>query len=326
METRQRMIETNGIHMHIAEQGQGPLVILCHGFPELGYSWRHQLPALAEAGFHAVAPDQRGYGRTDRPEPIEAYNIFQLVGDMVGLVHALGEERAVIAGHDWGAPVAWHAALLRPDIFHALILLSVPYAGRSWGGIRPTEAMKKMAGDRQFYILYFQEPGKAEKELEADVRGTMLKSFYTLSGDPPPEKRWAFLFAKDQKFIDTSHMPDTLPAWLTEPDIDIFTEAFERTGFRGGLNWYRNIDRNWELTPFLNGARIHQPSLFVAGELDGVIAMNRGAFENLEKAMSGLKCKILIPGAGHWVQQERPREINDLIVGFLSDIGDKGDK
>jgi pimeloyl-ACP methyl ester carboxylesterase len=320
METRQRMIETNGIHMHVTEQGRGPLVILCHGFPELGYSWRHQLPALAEAGFHAVAPDQRGYGRTDRPIPIEAYNIFQLAGDMVGLVHALGEEKAVIAGHDWGAPVAWHSALLRPDIFHALILLSVPYAGRSWSSIRPTEAMKKMAGDRQFYILYFQEPGKAEKELEAEVRGTMLKSFYTLSGDPPPEKRWTFLFGKDQRFIDTSHMPDALPAWLTEADIDVFTEAFERTGFRGGLNWYRNIDRNWELTPFLSGARIHQPSLFVAGELDGVIAMNRGAFDNLEKAMPGLKQKVLIPGAGHWVQQERPQMVNDLLIAFLKEL------
>jgi pimeloyl-ACP methyl ester carboxylesterase len=166
---------------------------MCHGFPELGYSWRHQLPALAEAGYHAVAPDQRGYGRTDRPESVEAYDIFQLVGDMVGLVHALGEEKAVIAGHDWGAPIACHCALLRPDIFHALILLSVPFSPRSWNSITPTEAMKAMAGDNQFYIVYFQEPGKAEAELEEDVRETMIKALYSLSGDPPPEKRWNFL-------------------------------------------------------------------------------------------------------------------------------------
>jgi pimeloyl-ACP methyl ester carboxylesterase len=320
MEANHRKIDTNGINMHIAEQGQGPLVIMCHGFPELGYSWRHQLPALAEAGFHAVAPDQRGYGQTDCPEPIEAYNILELVGDIVGLVHALGEEKAVIAGHDWGAPVAYNCALLRPDIFHALILLSVPYSPRSWGSIRPTEAMKNMAGDNQFYIVYFQKPGRVEKELEADVRETMVKALYSLSGDPPPEKRWNFLFGKDQKFVDTVYMPDTLPEWLTEKDIDIFTEGFKRTGFRGGVNWYRNIDRNWELTPFLSEAKIHQPSLFIAGELDGVIVMSRAAFDNLESAVPDLRQKILIPGAGHWVQQERPHEVNDALIDFLKSV------
>jgi pimeloyl-ACP methyl ester carboxylesterase len=320
MEANHRKIDTNGINMHIAEQGQGPLVIMCHGFPELGYSWRHQLPALAEAGFHAVAPDQRGYGQTDCPEPIEAYNILELVGDIVGLVHALGEEKAVIAGHDWGAPVAYNCALLRPDIFHALILLSVPYSPRSWGSIRPTEAMKNMAGDNQFYIVYFQKPGRVEKELEADVRETMVKALYSLSGDPPPEKRWNFLFGKDQKFVDTVYMPDTLPEWLTEKDIDVFTEGFKRTGFRGGVNWYRNIDRNWELTPFLSEAKIHQPSLFIAGELDGVIVMSRAAFDNLESAVPNLKQKILVPGAGHWVQQERPQEVNDALIDFLKAV------
>lgn len=320
MEANHRIVDTNGIKMHIAEQGQGPLVIMCHGFPELGYSWRHQLPALAEAGFHAVAPDQRGYGQTDCPEPIEAYNIFELVGDIVGLVHALGEEKAVIVGHDWGAPVAYNCALLRPDIFHALILLSVPYSPRSWGSIRPTEAMKNMAGDNQFYIVYFQKPGRVEKELEADVRETMVKALYSLSGDPPPEKRWNFLFGKDQKFVDTVYMPDTLPEWLTEKDIDVFTEGFKRTGFRGGVNWYRNIDRNWELTPFLSEAKIHQPSLFIAGELDGVIVMSRAAFDNLESAVPNLKQKILVPGAGHWVQQERPQEVNDALIDFLKAV------
>jgi len=320
MEIMQRIVETNGIKMQIADQGEGPLVILCHGFPELGYSWRHQLQALAEAGFHAVAPDQRGYGKTDCPESIEAYNIFQLVGDIVGLVHALGEDKAVIVGHDWGAPVAYHCALLRPDIFHTLVLLSVPFSPRSWGIVRPTEAMKQMAGDLNFYILYFQEPGKVERELEADVRETVVKFLYTLAGDPPPEKRWNFLFSKEQRFIDTGYLPAVLPNWLTEQDVDVFTEAFERTGFRGGVNWYRNIDRNWELAPFLSGAKIHQPSLFIAGELDGVIAMSRGAFERLEKSMPNLKQKILIPGAGHWVQQERPQEVNDLLIRFLKDV------
>ncbi|MBW2674573.1 MAG: alpha/beta hydrolase, partial [Deltaproteobacteria bacterium] len=212
MEQRHRTLETNGITMHITEQGEGPLVILCHGFPELGYCWRHQLPALADAGFHAVAPDQRGYGRTDRPESIEAYDIFQLVGDIVGLVHALGEEKAVIVGHDWGSTVAQHCALLRPDIFHTVILLSVPFAPRSWKSRRPTEGMKKLLGgqDLEFYILYFQEPGRVEKELEEDVRKFILGSLYAASGDPPLDERWQFLFPEGKRFIDTSCVPDIL--------------------------------------------------------------------------------------------------------------------
>jgi len=319
-EVNHRFIETNGIRMHIAEQGEGSLVVLCHGFPECWYSWRHQLPALAEAGYHTVAPDQRGYGQTDRPAPIDAYNIFQLTGDIVGLVHALGEEQAVIVGHDWGAPVAWHCALLRPDMFRAIALLSVPYVPRSWKNVRPTEAMKRMAGDKQFYQLYFQEPGKAEAELEADVRQTMRMFLYSASGDPPPEKRWRVLFSKSETLLDTGSQPDILPAWLTEHDINYFTREFERTGFRGGLNWYRNIDSLWEQTPFLTGAKLHQPVLFVAGEADAVIAMRRAAFDRLEEAVPNLTKKVLLPGAGHWIQQERPPEVNQLLLEFLAGL------
>jgi pimeloyl-ACP methyl ester carboxylesterase len=318
-EITHRFVETNGIKMHIAEQGEGPLVVLCHGFPESWYSWRHQLPALAEAGYHAVAPDQRGYGQTDRPEAIEAYNILQLTGDVVGLVHALNEEQAVIVGHDWGAPVAWHCALLRPDIFHAVALLSVPYLRRSWADIRPTDAMKLMAGEKQFYQLYFQEPGKAEGELEADIRKTMRIFLCSASGDAPPEKRWRFLFDKSEKLLDSVTLPETLPAWLTEQDIDFFTREFERTGFRGGLNWYRNMDRWWELTPFLSGAELCQPSLFVAGEIDPVITMYREAFDAMEETVPNLTKKILLLGAGHWIQQERPAEVNKLLIEFLAE-------
>ena len=306
--------------MHIAEDGEGPLVVLCHGFPELWYSWRHQLKALAEAGYHVVAPDQRGYGQTDRPEAIEDYNILQLCGDIVGLVDALGDTEAVIVGHDWGAPVAWVCTLLRPDIFRAVVLLSVPYRQRSWAGIRPTEVMKQMAGDKQFYQLYFQEPGKAEHELEADVRKTMLMGLYSGSGDAPPDKRWRFLFDKSETFLDIGAVPETLPAWLTEADLDFYAEEFKRTGFRGGLNWYRNIDTNWELTPFLSGARIRQPSVFVAGEFDAVITMYRQAFDSLEQTMPGLGKKVLLSGAGHWIQQERPTEVNDLLIQFLRSL------
>jgi pimeloyl-ACP methyl ester carboxylesterase len=319
-EVKHRLVETNGITMHIAEQGEGPLVVLCHGFPECWYSWRHQLSALAEAGYHAVAPDQRGYGQTDRPEPIAAYNIFQLTGDIVGLVHALGEEQAVVVGHDLGAPVAWHCALLRPDLFRAIVLLSVSYVSRSWQDPRPTEAMKRMAGDKEFYQLYFQEPGKAEVELEADVRKTMRMLLYSASGDPPPEQHWRFLFNKSERLMETGAQPDILPAWLTEQDIDYLTREFERTGFRGGLNWYRNIDHRWEQTPFLSGAKLHQPALFVGGEADAFIARRRAAYDALEESVPNLRKKVLLAGAGHWVQQERPAEVNQLLIEFLASL------
>jgi pimeloyl-ACP methyl ester carboxylesterase len=267
-----------------------------------------------------VAPDQRGYGQTDRPASIDAYTIFQLVGDIVGLVHALGEEQAVIVGHDWGSPVAWHCALLRQDMFYAVALFSVPYAKRSWTDIRPTEAMKRMAGDKQFYQMYFQEPGKAERELEANVEDTMRRFLYSASGDPPPEKRWHFLFRRSETFLDSTSRPDGLPAWLTEQDIDYFTREFQRTGFSGGLNWYRNIDSRWEQTPFLAGAKLGQPTLFVAGEADPVIAMRRAVFDTMEENVPNLKQKILLPGAGHWIQQERRAEINQLLREFLADV------
>jgi len=320
MKATRRLIKTNGINLNIMEQGEGPLVIMCHGFPELAYSWRHQVTALADAGYHAVAPDQRGYGRSDIPDAIDDYHMLNLVGDMVGLVDALGEEKAVIAGHDFGAMVAIHCALLRPDIFHAVILMSVPFFPRDWESTCPTDRMKMMAGDNEFYILYFQEPGKAEKDLDANVRETVIKSFYSLSADAPPEKRWRFLFNKGENFTDTVYMPDSLPGWVTEEDVDFFTREFERTGYGPGVNWYRNFDRSWELTPFLSGAKIRQPSMFIAGAEDSVVAMMGPAIENQEASMIDLRKKILVPDAGHWVQQEKPGEVNKLMIEFLKEI------
>lgn len=314
---RHRFVVTNGIRMHIAEQGEGPLVVLCHGFPECWYSWRHQLRALAEAGYRAVAPDQRGYGQTDQPAAIDTYHILELTADIVGLVHALGEQTATVIGHDWGSPVAWHCALLRPDIFDSLALLSVPYLRRPWEDMRPTEVMQLMVGEKQFYQLYFQEPGKAEAELEADVPKTMRMLLYSGSGDAPPEKRWRAIFHKSETLLDTCVLPDELPPWLTEEDVEFFAREFQRSGFRGGLNWYRNIDRTWELTPFLRGAKLLQPTMFLAGEDDGVIVMYRQALDAMEEAAPNLTRKVLIPGAGHWVQQERPQEVNQALIEFL---------
>ncbi len=308
--------ETNGIRMHYVEAGKGPLVVLCHGFPESWYSWRHQIVALADKGYRVVAPDQRGYGQTDRPHDIAAYTTLHLAGDIVGLVQALGETSAVIIGHDWGAPVAWTCAQLRPDIFRAVALLSVPYMPRL--PISPLKALGAAFAPKIFYMQYFQDEGVAERELERDVRTSMLAILYSASGDAGSTV-WGAL-DPGQGFLSGTTTPKNLPSWLTEADLDFFVGEFKRTGFRGGLNWYRNIDRQWELTGFLDGAKITQPSIFIAGEKDGVVVFSAGALATLEQTMPKLQEKMLLPGAGHWVQQERPKDVNEALLRFLSRV------
>jgi len=317
-EITHRTVETNGIRMHIAEQGEGPLVVLCHGFPESWYSWRHQLPALAAAGFHAVAPDMRGYGQTDRPEVIDQYTLFHMVGDIVGLVDALGEKEAVIAGHDWGAPVAWHAALWRPDRFRGVIGLSVPYRPR--GAARPTTVMPQ-TDDAVFYQLYFQEPGVAEAEFERDPRLTLHGMLYFGSGDATRGERRLGMVPRGGGFLGGRSAP-ALPAWLTEADLDFYAGEYTRTGFRGGLNWYRNIDRNWELTAPFAGKTVDVPALYVAGDRDLVVkfpGMDQ-LLPNLSRFVPKLRQTIMLPGCGHWTQQERPAEVNTAMLEFLKNL------
>ena len=240
-----RPIAVNAITLHIAEAGSGPLVLLCHGWPELWYSWRHQLPALAAAGFHVVAPDMRGFGGSDAPAPVDRFTLLDNVADMVALVGALGEKQAVIIGHDWGAPVAWHAALLRPDIFHAVAGLSIPY--QPPGGMALTERMRR-AGVEGFYQLYFQKPGVAEAELEADVEASLRKFYWSLGGEAQSIRTYKAVVPKGGGLLDTClDCGDALPAWLTRADLDVFVAAYRQAGFRGGLNWYRNIDANAQL-------------------------------------------------------------------------------
>lgn len=316
----ERDIQSNGLTMHIAEAGEGPLVVLCHGFPESWYSWRHQLRALADAGYHAVAPDQRGYGGTDAPEAIDAYTVFHLVGDIVGLVAALDESEAVVVGHDWGSPVAWNCGLLRPDIFRAVASLSVPMGPR--GSTPPLVAIKEAFGDRFFYQLYFQTPGVAEHELQNDIPKTMRKMLFGASGavnrtsmmeprDPPPDS--AFMLER---------MPDPgddLPAWLTKEDIDFYVSQFERAGFRGGLNWYRNIDRNWELSGSLQGRKIEQPAFFMTGTRD-VVPYSEYALAAMKTVVPNLVDAVVLPDIGHWTQQEAPEAVNDGLIGFLNGL------
>jgi pimeloyl-ACP methyl ester carboxylesterase len=319
-EVTHRNVETNGIRMHLAEAGAGPLVVLCHGFPESWYSWRHQLAALAEAGFHAVAPDMRGYGRTDRPEAIDQYTLLHLIGDMVGLLDALGAAQAVIAGHDWGAPVAWHAALMRPDRFRGVVGLSVPFRPR--GPERPTTVMPQTE-DAVFYQLYFQAPGVAEAEFEHDTRGFIRSTLYSISGDMPPREPTTMMVPRQgglqARWASEFVNPATLPSWLTEADVDFYAGEFARTGFRGGLNWYRNIDRNWELLAPFAGALVKAPALYIAGDRDPVVAfpgMDR-LIPNLASFVPQLRATIMLPGCGHWTQQERAAEVNAALIDFL---------
>jgi len=318
---RHRQIQVGDLSMHVAEAGEGPLVLLCHGFPECWYSWRHQLVALAEAGYHAVAPDMRGYGRTEAPAPVEAYTILHLVGDMVGLLDALGEKKAVVVGHDWGSVVAWTSALLRPDRFRAVVGMSVPFFPRL--PIKPTTMMKAMAGERFFYILYFQEPGRAEAELDPRAREMMRGMLFTASGSIDQKHlRRMMELPKTAKFLDGIVQPDALPAWLSQEDLDVYVAEFERTGFRGGLNWYRNFDRNWELLAPFADLRIAVPALFVGGLRDAVVTGPELSGEGpsvqaLASYCDDLRAKVLIEGAGHWNQQEAPEKTNAALLDFL---------
>jgi pimeloyl-ACP methyl ester carboxylesterase len=324
-ELTHRFVETNGIRMHIAECGTGPLVLLCHGFPESWYSWRHQLPALADAGFHAVAPDMRGYGQTDHPQAIEQYTLLHLVADMVGVLDALRAESAVIVGHDWGAPVAWHAALLRQDRFRGVIGLSVPFVpGRP---VRPTSMMPQ-TDSALFYQLYFQTPGVAEAEFERDVRRTIRSLLYSSSGDLPlgqlssaaPEG--VGMVPRQTGLLSRLSNPETLPPWLTESDVDFYAAEFARTGFRGALNWYRNIDRNWELLAPFGGLHVAVPALYVAGDRDVVLyfpGMNQ-VLARLSTLVPRLQNKLILSGCGHWTQQERVEQVNQAIITFLGSL------
>jgi pimeloyl-ACP methyl ester carboxylesterase len=317
-ELKHRFVDTNGIRMHLVESGTGPLVVLLHGFPESWYSWRHQLTALAEAGFHAVAPDQRGYGQTDRPQAIEAYSMLHLVGDVVGLLDGLGEQRGVVVGHDWGAPVAWHTALFRPDRVLGVGGLSVPYRPR--GERAPLSVLRAAVGEN-FYQIYFQKPGIAEADLERNVRRSIRGVLFGASGENPTVPD--MMVDPQSGFLGEVAAPDRLPEWIQEADVDFYTDEFERTGFAGGLNWYRNIDRNWELTAPWSGAQVTTPGLYVVGDRDVVYHFPGGGPQmvaNLSRFVPNLKQSAVLEGCGHWTQQERPGEVNRLLIDFVRSL------
>ncbi|MFB7509610.1 alpha/beta fold hydrolase [Streptomyces broussonetiae] len=380
-----RLVPSPAGRIHLVEQGRGPLVLLVHGFPESWYSWRHQLPALAAAGYRAVALDVRGYGRSSRPAAVDAYRMLDLVADNVAVVEALGEESAVVVGHDWGASIAAASALTRPDVFRAVALLSVPYTPP--GGPRPSEVFARMGGSAvdamggdgdggrgtvgvgvsgdgpggegaggegaagrhavggdgrarddsedarpgqglegapasdEFYVSYFQRPGRAEAEIEPDVRGWLAGFYAALSADTMPAPG-----ARDPHFVAPGgtlreRFPTgPLPAWLEERDLDVLAGEFERTGLTGALNRYRNMDRDWADLAGYEGAPITQPSLFVAGALDASLAWLADAVKAFPETLPGLLGSHVLDGCGHFVQQERPEETNRILLAWLTTL------
>ena len=314
-----RMVGINGIRIHIAEQGAGPLVVLCHGFPEIWYSWRHQLGALAQAGFRAVALDLRGYGHSDAPEELERYTLLSYVGDVVGLLDALDVRQAVIAGHDVGATIAWTAALLRPDRFKGVIALSPPFRTRAFGGAVPPTTLMPRTEDAVFYQLFFQTP-EAEAGLARDVRRVFRSQFYALSGDRAPSAAASFAAGMVPRKGALLPEPASLPAWITEADIDVYVAEFRRTGFRGALSWWRNIDRSWELMAAFDGATVAVPALHIAGERDFVAAVYRQAIEKQPALVPKLHPSLMLPGCGHWTQQERANEVSAAMIDFVKQL------
>jgi pimeloyl-ACP methyl ester carboxylesterase len=316
-----RLVDGPAGRIHFVEQGTGPLVLLVHGFPESSYSWRRQLPALAAAGYRAVALDVRGYGRSSKPADPAAYGMLGLVDDNVAVVHALGERSAVLVGHDWGANIAAHSALLRPEVFRAVALLSVPYTPP--GGPRPSDIFAGMGADEEFYVSYFQEPGRAEAEIEPDVRGWLAGIFAALSADT-----MAAPGAPDPHFVARGgtmreRFPvDRLPAWLDEAELDVYAGEFERTGLTGALNRYRNMDRDWEELAAHRGAPVTQPSLFIGGAMDASTTWLSDAIDAYPTTLPGLRSSHILDGCGHWIQQERGDDVNRILIEWLAGLPD----
>lgn len=300
-------IDVGEVTLSVTTAGEGPLVVLLHGFPEIAYSWRHQIPALAAAGHRVAAPDGRGYGWSDLPEAVDDYTIFHLVGDVIGLLDALDAPDAVVVGHDWGSIVAWHVALFRPDRVRGVVGMSVPYAPRGERSI--VEHIRATDPDGPFaYILAFQEEGAAESVMDADPLAVLRDVHWRAGGQRPDE-------AED--------VPPGLPPHLTGGDLEAYARAFARSGFRGGINWYRNLHHDWARTQPWHGARILPPALFIGGRRDFVVSsgdrINAGV-ERLPSVCDDLRGTVLVDGAGHWVQQEAPDEVNRALLDFLADL------
>ena len=312
-----RFASVNKIHMHYVEAGQGPLVVLLHGFPELWYSWRSQIPAIAKAGYRVVAVDLRGYGQTTVSPDLSSYSIVNQVQDISDLIDTLQEKQAIVIGHDWGANIAYAMTMLHPEKVKALVTLSVPFYPQPIG---PVSKIREFSGDKFNFVVYFQEPGVAEKEMTADVNHFFNLFFYALSGDAPDELNNKLFTKKSshEKLLDEIPAPSKLPSWLSEEDLAYYTNSFKKSGFTGALNIYRNIDADFKKLRGKYRAQINQPSLFIGGQNDAAIKF--GSLEPTKKGLNNLKDLVILPHAGHWVQQEKSTEVNDAILQFLKSL------
>ncbi|WP_067840310.1 alpha/beta fold hydrolase [Nocardia lijiangensis] len=308
---RHHYVEVNRIRLHCVEAGEGPTVILCHGFPELWYSWRHQLPALAQAGYRAIALDMRGHGESDAPANIEDYDVCRTVGDVIGLMDELGIGRAAFVGHDAGTLTAYTAALMRPDRVRGVMGLSVPYIPRG-----PLSILESFDGavPPGFYMVYFQEPGRAERDLERDVTESLRRIVYANSGENP-HVPFLMTVPEGGTLIDVLPAPAGAIGFLSDADLDVYATAYSRSGFRGGLNGYRVFHRNWELTAPWNGAALPVPCGYVGGTADTVLH-----FPGFRAAAEAMGTATFLDGAGHWIQAERPDEVNAALLSFLGSL------
>jgi pimeloyl-ACP methyl ester carboxylesterase len=310
----------NGIELDVVEAGDpsGPAVVLAHGFPESSHSWRHQIEPLADAGYHVLAPDQRGYGRSSAPTDVAAYGVEYLAGDLLGLLDVTGHDDAVFVGHDWGALLVWDLARIHPERVRAVVNASVPYT--EWPA-PPTEVFKATMGDRFFYILYFQQVGPAEREMEADVQRTMRTVLWAASGDgfvetppsPPPAEGTGWL-----DVMAGLDVPDALPPWLTEADLAAYVDAFTASGFFGPVSWYRNLDHNYAVVKDRPAPAM--PVWFIGGTRDAVTAYRPGYVEAMAARLPDLRATTMIDGAGHWIQQEVPEAFNRALLGALAEL------
>lgn len=309
--------QVNGIKMHYVDEGKGPAIVLLHGFPLSWYSWRNQVPALVDAGYRVIVPSQRGYGQTESPANVEDYDITKLSGDVVGLLNTLNIDQAVVAGWDWGSPVAWTTALLRPDLISGLVMISAPYGPR--GDELPSDVWEKRFRSEGvvFYQDYFQTPGVEDTDYK-DVRYALRFTLTSLTAMAGPDERGGFILEPGQSMLDIMVEPKQLPEWLTPQVLDVYAEEF--SSFTGPLNWYRAIDLSWENTSFLAGAKIQQPSLFIAGEEDPGIIWGKAVYDKLEENVPNLYKNVLIPDAAHLAPEETPEAVNALLIDFLKQL------
>ncbi|KAA0050918.1 bifunctional epoxide hydrolase 2-like isoform X1 [Cucumis melo var. makuwa] len=308
-----RTVSVNGINVHIAEKGEGPIVLFIHGFPELWYTWRHQILALSSLGYHAVAPDLRGYGDSDAPDSISSYSIMHIVGDLVALVESLGVKEVFVVAHDWGALIAWGLCLFRAEIVKAFVCLSVPFRPRH-PNRKPVETMRKVFGD-DYYICRFQNPGEIEEEMAQVGAKEVLRGILTTRRQGPP------IYPKKQAFRARPESSSPLPSWLSEEDLSYFASKYEQKGFTGPLNYYRSMDLNWELTAPWTGVQVKVPVKFIVGDVDMVYTtpgvkeyVNGGGFK---KDVPFLQDVVIMEGVGHFLNQEKPEEINTHIYDFI---------